>query len=52
MIECLKKLEDCFYIVKNNLKEADNDIKSSIYAVEIALELLISSMESKEEPDE
>ena len=48
MTECIKKLEDCFYIVKNNLKEEDNIIKVHIADVELAIERLITAIESKE----
>ena len=48
MTECIKKLEDYFYIVKNNLKEEDNIIKVHIADVELAIERLITAIESKE----
>lgn len=45
MTECIKNLEDCFYIVKNNLKEEDSLIKTHIADVEFAIEALISALE-------
>ena len=48
MTECIKKLEDCFYIVKNNLKKEDNIIKMYIADVELAIETLITAIEVKE----
>ena len=48
MTECIKKLEDCFYIVKNKLKEEDNIIKMHIADVELAIETLITAIEVKE----
>ena len=48
MTECIKKLEDCFYIVKNNLKEEDNIIRMHIADVELAIETLITAIEVKE----
>ena len=48
MTECIKKLEDYFYIVKNNLKEEDNITRMHIADVELAIETLITAIEVKE----
>jgi hypothetical protein len=48
MTECIKKLEDCFYIVKKKLKEEDSLIKNHMADVEFAIERLITAIEVKE----